>query len=225
MGQLEIESRCESGLENGVPVPADNLEVEVKLQLADTSAHAALLTLLDKEGERHGSILQDNYFFDGAHEELSSQKLILRIRFDNEHDRCVLCLKGKAQVDESGISRAFEEEVDIDPAVGWMCVKDVSALETCDVPLMVKIRDKYRCPSFESIGDFKNTRVSFKWKAFHLEVDQTRFEFGDAYELECETRDATSASAILRDLLSTNGIAFSPSRTTKFQKLMRKTLQ
>lgn len=37
------------------------------------------------------------------------------------------------------------------------------------------------------LGGFNNTRQEFEWGGHLLELDETKFEWGTVYELECET--------------------------------------
>ena len=67
------------------------MEVEVKLRLADAAAHAALAAAL-QPGYRT-THQQENFFFDGAGGELSSRRVVLRVRFYGGDKKAVITLK------------------------------------------------------------------------------------------------------------------------------------
>lgn len=77
----------------------------MKLRLADAASHQKVASLLAPSHEV--THLQENVFFDGVNQELSSQRMVLRLRFYNETERCVVTLKGKAVIID-GISRGSE---------------------------------------------------------------------------------------------------------------------
>lgn len=81
------------------------MEVEVKIRLDDASAHQKVVALLTAHYQV--THLQQNVFFDGAQQELSSKNMVLRLRFYNGDERCVVSLKGKAVIID-GISRGSE---------------------------------------------------------------------------------------------------------------------
>ncbi len=37
------------------------------------------------------------------------------------------------------------------------------------------------------MGGFRNVRTEYSWQGLLLELDETRYEWGTLYELECET--------------------------------------
>jgi adenylate cyclase class IV len=81
------------------------MEVEIKLRLPDGPTHEKVASLL---GPKHEvTYLQENVFFDGAAQELSSKRTVLRLRFYNGDERCVATVKGKAVIID-GISRGTE---------------------------------------------------------------------------------------------------------------------
>jgi hypothetical protein len=81
------------------------MEVEVKIRLDDAAAHQKVAQLLAPSHQV--THLQENVFFDGARQQLSSKRMVLRLRFYNGDERCVVTLKGKAVIIE-GISRGSE---------------------------------------------------------------------------------------------------------------------
>ncbi|CAN1147447.1 Triphosphate tunnel metalloenzyme 3 [Linum perenne] len=49
-----------------------------------------------------------------------------------------------------------------------------------------------------------------------LELDETMYDFGNSYELECETREPEKDKKLIEELLQENGIEFSYSTANKF---------
>jgi len=67
------------------------MEVEVKLRLADAVAHAKLAEAL-QPGYRT-THQQENFFFDGSQQELSSRRVVLRVRFYDTDKKAVITVK------------------------------------------------------------------------------------------------------------------------------------
>lgn len=80
----------------------------MKIRLADAAAHQKVADLL--AASHQVTHLQENVFFDGAAQQLSSARMVLRLRFYNGDERCVVTLKGKAVIID-GISRGSEVSV------------------------------------------------------------------------------------------------------------------
>ena len=49
-----------------------------------------------------------------------------------------------------------------------------------------------------------------------MEVDETLFEFGTLYEIECESGEPEKAKEIIEEALKENGIPYSCSKMSKF---------
>ena len=81
------------------------MEVEVKLRLPDAAAHAALAAALAPGFRR--TLQQENYFFDGPSQELTSKRVVLRVRFYDEDAKAVITVKvgGRAGVEGAGVVR------------------------------------------------------------------------------------------------------------------------
>ncbi|KAE9602323.1 hypothetical protein Lal_00049432 [Lupinus albus] len=194
------------------------MEVEVKLRLPNAESHRHVTTLLSPfHVTTHR---QHNLFFDGSNSQLSSQRAVLRLRFYNDNERCVVSLKAKAVL-VNGVSRVEEDEEDLDPMVGRDCVAEPGKLglvENNRVLERVKkefgIVDKEN--GFVGLGGFRNVRNVYEWKGLKLEVDETSFDFGTLYEIECESSDPDEAKRILEEFLKENGIDYSYSKLSKF---------
>lgn len=194
------------------------MEVEVKLSLPDNEAHSAVLKHLKAKYQSVHTLNQEDFFFDGVQQELSTKNVILRIRFFNETERCVLALKGKAVI-ESGVSRAFEEEEDIRAATGRAIVADPNQLLQLDSDIVRKVHRDYRCGEVVGLGGFQNVRRVFDWEeGLNLEVDETRFDFGVAFEIECETSQPEEARSTLEQMLIELKVPYAYSKHSKFHK-------
>ncbi|XP_002980711.2 triphosphate tunel metalloenzyme 3 [Selaginella moellendorffii] len=189
------------------------MEVEVKLTLPDDRSHARLAEILLPYFKiKHE---QENLFFDGANAELSARRAVLRLRFYNGDARCVVSLKARAIL-ENGVSRVEESEEDLDAATGRECVGDPSKLPAVTSAIVQRVVREFGVTEFVCLGGFKNTRQVFEWEGEKLELDETRYAFGTAYEVECETPDPERVRAMLEEFLGVHGIPFSHSVASKF---------
>ncbi|WOK98286.1 triphosphate tunel metalloenzyme 3-like [Canna indica] len=196
------------------------MEVEVKLRLPDAAAHQRLSDALAPHHLR--THLQENLFFDGAAGELSSRFAVLRIRFYDGDSRCVISLKAKARL-VGGISRVEEDEEDIDPALGRACAAEPWRLADAagSSRIMRRVIEEFgsegKMGSFVCLGGFRNVRAVYGWKhGLTLELDETQYDFGTSYELECETTDPEKAKELLESYLKENGIPYSYAEASKF---------
>lgn len=199
------------------------MEVEVKLRLPDAAAHQRLSEALAPRHLR--THLQDNLFFDGAGGELSSRFAVLRLRFYDGDTRCVLSLKARAQL-SGGVSRVEEEEEDIEPTLGRACAAEpwrLAGLATTS-GIMKKVVDELgmkgdggKVGTFVCFGGFKNVRSVYGWEdGLVLELDETQFEFGTNYELECETADPERAKELLEKFLKDIEVPYEYARASKY---------
>ncbi|CAN1243577.1 Triphosphate tunnel metalloenzyme 3 [Linum perenne] len=198
----------------------DEMEVEVKLRLPDASSHQRLTAVLSPY--RTKTLSQENIFFDTADSHLASNLAALRIRFYNLDSSCVLSLKAKPVIAE-GISRVSEQEEPLDPQLGRLCVEEPWRLMGLQgrSNIMKRVREEYRVEEKEEkglicLGGFRNVRQVFELKGLMLELDETMYDFGNSYELECETREPEKDKKLIEELLQENGIEFSYSTANKF---------
>ncbi|THU63711.1 hypothetical protein C4D60_Mb01t18690 [Musa balbisiana] len=196
------------------------MEVEVKLRLSDAGAHQRLSDALVPHHLR--THLQENLFFDGAAGELSSRFAVLRIRFYDADSRCVISLKAKARL-AGGVSRVEEDEEDIDSALGRACAAEPWRLADLagSSRIMRRVVEEFgsegKMGSFVCLGGFRNVRAIYGWKeGLMLELDETQYDFGTSYELECETIDPERTKELLERFLKENGIPYSYSEASKF---------
>ncbi|XP_050135944.1 triphosphate tunnel metalloenzyme 3-like [Malus sylvestris] len=193
------------------------MEVEVKLRLPDAAAHQKLTDLLSPFHTQ--TLIQENIFFDGSNSELSSNLAILRLRFYDVDRRCVLCLKAKPVISD-GVSRVLELEEPFDPVLGRVCVAEpwrLTAVDSSDI--LKRVREEYSVgggQGFVCLGGFRNVRGVYKWKGLKIEVDESIYDFGTCYELECESSNPDRDKQVLENLLEENGIRFRYSEVSKF---------
>ncbi|CAM6100846.1 unnamed protein product [Calypogeia fissa] len=189
------------------------MEIEVKLKLSGPEAHEKVAKLLKPFHDV--THMQENVFFDGANKELSSRKSVLRLRFYDEDKKCVVTYKGDAVI-ESGISRGeeLEEEIDVVRGRDYVAYPKRIAISTSE--LLKKVVSKFGATDFVCLGGFRNIRSVYKWEGLKIELDETRFDFGTAYEVECEDTDPERVRQVLGNLLDSNGIQYSYSTKSKF---------
>ncbi|KAK6944429.1 CYTH domain [Dillenia turbinata] len=191
------------------------MEVEVKLRLPNAATHNRVLSLLSPFLLK--TQCQENFFFDGVSRELSSKRAVLRVRFYDNDSLCVVCLKAKAVLVD-GVSRVEEDEEESEPLIGRACVSDPSKLGSIDSRILKRVRDEFGVENgaFVCLGGFKNLRNVFNWKGLKLEVDETEFEFGTCYEIECESVEPEEAKKLIEEFLKENGVEYSYSEKSKF---------
>ncbi|XAR66837.1 Triphosphatase [Bertholletia excelsa] len=191
------------------------MEVEVKLRLQNSEAHQKILSLLSPFHRR--THRQHNIFFDGAAGELSSRLAVLRLRFYDDDSKCIISLKAK-QVIVDGVSRVEEDEEDLDPLICRECVKNPSKLGEIDSRIMKRVRNEFGISGLGLVclGGFRNVRGVYDWDALMLEVDETMYDFGTCYEIECESSEPDKAKEMIEEFLKENGVDYSYSEASKF---------
>ncbi|XP_017218351.1 triphosphate tunnel metalloenzyme 3 [Daucus carota subsp. sativus] len=202
--------------------PSNPTEVEVKLRLPNSHSHQTLTTLLSQfHTQTH---LQENIFFDGLNSELTSSLSVLRLRFYNQDSKCVISLKSKPRI-SSGISRVFEDEEPIDSSIGRSCVAEPGRLLLIDELRIVKrVREEFGVEGLVCLGGFKNVRRVYDWNGLKLEVDETMYDFGTCYEVECESVEPEKAKKLMEELLRRNGIEYCYSQVSKFATFVSRKL-
>ncbi|KAL3625210.1 hypothetical protein CASFOL_030664 [Castilleja foliolosa] len=191
------------------------MEVEVKLRLPNKHSHHKLLSLLSPfHAATHH---QHNTFFDGSASELSSQRAVLRLRFHDEihSPKCFVTLKAKAVL-ENGVSRVEEDEEEVDPAAGRACLEDPQKLMSTDSRVLRRVKEEFGVKGFVGLGGFRNVRNVYEWNGVKLEVDEVKYEFGDMYEVECESFEPEKVKRMIEDFFKENGIDYSDSVMSKF---------
>uniref|UniRef100_A0A0E0ATM0 CYTH domain-containing protein n=1 Tax=Oryza glumipatula TaxID=40148 RepID=A0A0E0ATM0_9ORYZ len=206
------------------------MEVEIKLRLPDTAAHRRLSSFLAPRLRRTDA--QRNLFFDAAARPLAAATAALRVRLygldDRAPSRAVLALKRRPRID-AGVSRVEEVEEPLDPAIALACVDDPASLGGVESPIIRLVSEEYGvggdAAPFVCLGGFRNTRAVYQLEegdtlGLVVELDETRFDFGTNYELECETAEPEQAKQVLERLLTVAGVPYEYSRSNKFACFM-----
>ncbi|KAK3411082.1 triphosphate tunnel metalloenzyme 3 isoform X1 [Eucalyptus grandis] len=190
------------------------MEVEIKLRLPDSTAHQQLSDALSPFHVK--TLAQENVFFDGEGSELVKNLAALRLRFYDLDSHCVLSLKAKPVI-SSGISRVEEQEESVDPSVGRACVDDPGRLLLFGSSDIIKrVREEYNVKGLVCLGGFRNVRAVYDWKGLKLELDETVYDFGTSYEIECESAEPERDKILIERFLEENGIMYSYSNVNKF---------
>ena len=79
--------------------------------------------------------------------------------------------------------------------------------------------------SLKPLGGFKNVRKVISWQGETLEVDETQYDWGTVYEIECETPEPENARKKLDEFLQQHNIEYKSNTTTKFSNFINKSLQ
>jgi uncharacterized protein YjbK len=135
-----------------------------------------------------------------------------------------LLSQGK-QVLQDGIGRAPEEEEGVDPAAARSFLSDPAQLLNLGTPLLESLKSSTGVQQLVCLGGFNNTRQEFGWRGHVLELDETRYEWGTLYELECETAEPERLRAELEQYLTQLGVQYKYSTTTKFANFRNRTLE
>lgn len=192
------------------------MEVEVKLRLPDSAAHRKVLSLLSPfhTNTHH----QRNSFYDGAAGELSSRRAVLRLRFyeNSQPPKCFICIKAKAVIVD-GVSRVEEDEEEVDFEVGLRCLEEATKLVDVDSRVARRAREEFGVKAgFVGLGGFRNVRNVYQWNGVKLEVDETVYDFGTCYEIECESSEPEKVKEMIEEFLKENEIEYSNSLLSKF---------
>ncbi|RVW43830.1 Triphosphate tunel metalloenzyme 3 [Vitis vinifera] len=106
----------------------------------------------------------------------------------------------------------------MEPSIGRDCVADPSKLSEVDSRILRRVRDEFGVGTggFVCLGGFKNVRDVFEWKGLKLELDETMYDFGTCFEIECESSNPEEAKQVIEGFLKENGISYSDSEASKF---------
>lgn len=187
----------------------------MKLRLPNKAAHQKLLSSLSPfHTTTHH---QHNTFYDGPAAELSSRRAVLRLRFHEDSDRpkCFVTLKANAVL-ANGVSRVEEDEEEVDHSIGKACFEDPRKLSEVVSRVLRRVKEEFGIESYVSLGGFKNVRNVYEWNGVELEIDEVNYEFGDMYEIECESVEPEKVKGMIEEFLKENGIEYSDSVKSKF---------
>lgn len=205
------------------------MEIEVKLLLPSREAYEKLIRHLSPKFIKEYK--QRNVFFDGTGRELSSARSTLRLRFygsdDVDEDKCVLTHKGPSAI-QDGVSSVQETEHRVDQEVAKRAISDPSLLlQLTNSSVMQRVREDHpNLSSLQSLGGFENLRKEFQWDDQHkLEVDWSQYEFGDLFEIECETGTPQELRSQITSMLEEQSIPFADSTKSKFARFVTRSLE
>jgi uncharacterized protein YjbK len=209
------------------------MEVELKVRLGKES-YIKLFNLLTKVGILVSTDLQSNYFLDSKNE-LEQKRITFRLRraiktMPNKEQvtACTMTMKGKAKNGVSnhgifeGISRVEELEHSISILDFEQIIANPSSVTSFKYDLVPLVLEELTSRDIIITGQFENKRSHFKWNDLDLELDETSYPFGTAYELECEHPQPTKVKQLLEDLFRENGIDFGYSKRSKFGNMKAK---
>ncbi|KAL0340468.1 UNVERIFIED_CONTAM: Triphosphate tunnel metalloenzyme 3 [Sesamum radiatum] len=125
------------------------------------------------------------------------------------------CLKAKAVL-SNGVSRVEEDEEEVDPAIGKACFEDPQKLIDVDSRVLRRVKEEFGVKGFVGLGGFWNVRNVCEWNGVKLEVDEVKYDFGDMYEVECESIEPERIKGMIEEYFKENGIEYSDSVMSKF---------
>ncbi|KAF7040489.1 hypothetical protein CFC21_050384 [Triticum aestivum] len=205
------------------------MEVEIKLRLPDAAAHRRLSSFLAPRLLRTDAPARP---LAAAAATAAQRDVRLYGTDDRDPSRAVLTLKRRPRID-ADVSRVEEVVEPLDPALALTCVDNPARLGAVDSPIVRLVSDEYgvggdKAP-FVCLGGFRNTRGVYELEegeglGLVLELDETHFDFGTNYELECETTEPDQAKEVLDRLLTVAGVPYEYSRSNKFACFMAEKL-
>jgi uncharacterized protein YjbK len=204
------------------------MEVEVKIRLNEHSYHQtlSLFKRLDAKLIRIDS--QKNTFIDTC-QELNSRKVTFRLRKSESvlQTSCYITIKGLVSKNlENGIMKVSELETEIN-------VEDY--LKIIENPFLILDFDKYELiktlkaetisRKFSISGEFSTIRHIYDYDEMKIEVDETIYEFGNAYEIEIENTDPVKTKEKIERILGNANIEFAYSKRSKFANFISKSVK
>ncbi|KAE8724287.1 hypothetical protein F3Y22_tig00010533pilonHSYRG00126 [Hibiscus syriacus] len=132
------------------------------------------------------TLVQENVFDDTPTSALAAANSALRLRFYNLDSHSVISLKSKPKLSQ-GVSRVEEHEKPIDPSLARSFLTDPNGL--------LELRN--------------DSRIMER-------LDESVYDFGVSYEIECESREAERDKKLIEEFLKENGIDFKYSDINKF---------
>eukprot|EP00158_Paraphelidium_tribonemae_P002067 Partr_v1_DN25087_c2_g1_i1_m50733 putative Adenylate cyclase len=201
------------------------MEVEVKLRIASKEDHAKVEQCL--KSEPFAVHRQENRFFDGDAGQLGATKSVMRVRTINEGFAYILTLKANSIL-RDGISRVEETEETLPPPLAQALLDDPNCISrmASQSPLLTLIMKRFDVTgNWKEIGRYQTIRKKFRWNELVLELDETMYSFGTAYEIEVETEQPEIVKLQLERLLRDNDIHFKNSGRNKFVNMIRGSIE
>lgn len=116
----------------------------------------------------------------------------------------------------NGVSRVEEDEEEVDSAIGKACFEDPQKLMDADSRVLRRVKEEFGIKGFVGLGGFRNVRNVYEWNGVKLEVDEVNYDFGDMYEVECESVEPERVKGMITEFFKENGIDYSDSVMSKF---------
>ncbi|ORX83537.1 hypothetical protein BCR32DRAFT_266913 [Anaeromyces robustus] len=211
------------------------METEVKLRINEESYQKVQEKLLEKGFTLKETDNQTNTFLDGQNKEMGKKRYVLRFRKIFRKDKYLYftTLKGNANL-ANGISKIEEFEEEISKELFEEILANPSKLPELGLKhnLLTKVLKEHPIESkYEIIGQFTTNRKKFlielvKDKPWTLELDETEFPFGKAYEIELEVPEdeINIAKESLEKFMNESNIPYTYSKNNKFVNLMKGSL-
>lgn len=204
------------------------MEIEVKLRLKSQTDHKNLLALLiaSPAASYRCTNLQENFFFDDSKKSLATTRSVYRLRRVHvtmpdgvQSLRHYMTFKSKGTIID-GISRINEEESIVDQFdfEQVLDTPDHARSLTSKIPMLVQVMA--HVGSLSQVGTFRNKRTVFDWSGLCLEIDETLYPFGTAYEVEVEHVEPEMAKDKVVGLFRAHGIEFEESHRSKFGTML-----
>jgi hypothetical protein len=121
-----------------------------------------------------------------------------------------------------GIGRASEIEADVDPRAARGFLAAPSGLLPHAAPLLVGFPSAAGLAALVSLGGFRNRRQVFDWEGDTIELDETMYDHGTLYEIECETEAPEALRARLEAFLDAHGVGHAHCTSSKFKARVRR---
>lgn len=116
-----------------------------------------------------------------------------------------------------GVSRVEEDEEEVDSEMGLQCLDDPAKLGDVDWRVAKRAIEEFGVKAgFVGLGGFRNVRNVYEWNGVKLEVDETVYDFGTCYEIECESSEPEKVKGMIEEFLKENEIEYSYSEMSKF---------
>ncbi|KAI8901821.1 CYTH-like domain-containing protein [Globomyces pollinis-pini] len=205
------------------------MEVELKFRIPNEATYIKLLDLFNNSNDAQfiSTDQQQNYFFDNTLHELENQRTTFRLRrvFSTSESneiikKLVMTMKGKHKKGklENGIARVGELEQVIENADFDLMITNPTSIPSFQSKYHVipELLDELSNQDISLTHKFENKRTIFKWKELKIEIDETQYTFGTAYEVEVEHHNPEKTKILLETFLRENDIPFSYSTRSKF---------
>lgn len=206
------------------------MEVEVKFRLNELNYQKSI-TLFStmKESCLMRTDFQQNLFLD-TNNELGTKRVTFRLRKaeSSTQTKCLMTVKGLDTSNrlEGGIMKVSESECEINLEDFNQMTEKPKEIANFKIkyPLINSILECVNSNEFEIVGKFNTKRSIFQFEKLFVEIDHTKYEFGDAYEIEVESLEPNKTKAKLEEILTKNNIEFDYSKRSKFGNMKAKSI-